>query len=309
MLRPVFLEDWWLNAATDGSWDAVTLQQGGRLIGWLPYARLRHMGFSTCGTAELTRLVYPLVDVTGSKSETVERERFKIESELIERLPEASCHRFMLSPNAGNALAWQAQGFDTHLEHTFIVDAHLSDSERWQQMRNKTRNVIRRAEEQLQAQPVDAGAFLREYRANLGAGVSAAHLNAVRLLTETALERGQGRALAAIAPGGGMQAAVLFVWDGTDYYYFLSTRNSNDAELGAVAMLVWNGLLDAWARKLRFDFDGVSSLGRMRFLQSFGGRPAVRVGVVRSTMAYMTRLMLRRMRDRARAGGHVPRFS
>lgn len=309
MRKPIFLEDWWLNAATDGSWDAVSVQQSGRVAGWLPYARTRHMGFSTFGSAPLTRLMYPLVDVGGSKSESVDRERFKIESDLIEQLPDASCHRFMLPPSGGSALAWQAQGFDTHLEHTFIVDAHLSDSDRWNQMRNKTRNVIRRAEEQLEARSVDAATFLREYRANLGSGLSPAHVAAVGLLTEAAIERGQGRALAAMASNGCPQAAVLFVWDTTDYYYFLSTRNSNDAELGAVAMLVWDGLQDAWTRGLRFDFDGVSSLGRMRFLQSFGGQLASRVGVVRANVAYLTRLMFRRMRDRARGGGYVPRFS
>lgn len=309
MRKSIFLEEWWLNAATDGSWDAVTVHQGGRIVGWLPYARMRHMGFSTYGFAPLTRLLYPLVDVSGSKSESADRERFKIESDLIERLPDASCHRFMLPPTGGNALAWQAQGFDTHLEHTFVVDAHLSDSDRWNQMRNKTRNVIRRAEEQLDARSLDPAAFLREYQANLGSGVSSAHVAAVRLLTEAALERGQGQALAAMTSDGQPQAAVLFVWDATDYYYFLSTRNSNAAELGAVAMLVWRGLLDAWTRGLRFDFDGVSSLGRMRFLQSFGGQLASRVGLVRANVAYLTRLMLRRVHDRARARGYVPRFS
>lgn len=298
-----------MNAATDGSWDAVSVEQGGRTLGWLPYTRSRHMGFSTCGFSPLTRLLYPLVDVSGSKSESADRERFKIESDLIARLPGASCHRFMLPPTGANALAWQAQGFDTHLEHTFVVDAHLSDSDRWSQMRNKTRNVIRRAQEQLEVRSIDAGAFIQEYQANLGSDLSPAHVAAVRLLTEAAIERGQGRALAAMASNGQPQAAVLFVWDATDYYYFLSTRNSTDAELGAVAMLVWDGLLDAWTRGLRFDFDGVSSLGRMRFLQSFGGRLASRVGVVRANAAYLTRLMLRRIRDRARAGGFVPRFS
>lgn len=309
MRKPVFLEDWWLSAATDGAWEAVTIEQGGRTVGWLPYARDRHMGFSTCGLAPLTRLLYPLTDVGGVKGESADRERFKIESDLIDRLPVASCHRFILPPTGGNALAWQAKGFDARLEHTFIVDADLSDTVRWQQMRNKTRNVIRRAKEHLQPRTVDPAEFVREYRDNLGTSVDAKHLGNVHRLAEAAMARGQGRALAAIGPTGRPQAAVFFVWDDSDYYYFLSTRNTTDAALGAVAMLVWNGLLDAWTRRLRFDFDGVSSLGRLRFLQSFGGRLASRVWVERGSAAYLARLMLRRMRDRLRVGGHAARFS
>lgn len=309
MRKPVFLQDWWLSAATDGAWDAVTIEQGGRTVGWLPYACNRHMGFSTCGLAPLTRLLYPLTDVGSVKGESADRERFKIESELIDRLPDASCHRFILPPCGGNALAWQAKGFETRLEHTFIVDAQLSDTVRWEQMRNKTRNVIRRAEEHLKPRTLDPAEFVREYQDNLGVGVSPGHLRNVHRLAESAMVHSQGRALAAVGSTGRPQAAVLFVWDESDYYYFLSTRNTIDAALGAVAMLVWNGLLDAWTRGLRFDFDGVSSLGRLRFLQSFGGRLANRIGVERGSAAYMTRLMLRRVRDRVRAGGHVARFS
>lgn len=66
--------------------------------------------------------------------------------------------------------------------------------------------------------------------------------------------------------------------DATDSWYFLPTRNSNDAELGAVAMLVWDGLLEAWTRRLRFDFDGVPRL-RARVATCLGfpilRRPAV----------------------------------
>jgi hypothetical protein len=307
--RPVFLEEWWLNAATDSQWNAATVTRNGRVVGWLPYAQSRNMGFSFCGQPPLVRLLCPQIEEFDGKLESVERERFHVECELIESLPPASCHRFMLPPHEGNALAWQAQGFDTTVEHTFVVDADVSDSDRWSQMRNKTRNSIRRAEKSLQVREIEAAEFSRHYEAILGDDVPGQNRTAARRLAAAAIERGHGRALAAVGQTGPVQAAVLFVWDSTDYYYFLSTRRENNAEPGAVSLLVWNGLLDAWQRKLRFDFDGVSSRGRLRFMQPFGGRLASRVCVERSSTAYATRLLLRRVRQRLRLGGPPPRFS
>lgn len=287
----------------------MTVERDGKLVGWLPYALSRHMGFSVCGQSPLVRLLCPQIEAFEGKLESAERERFHVECELIERLPAAACHRFMLPPHEGNALAWQALGFDTSVEHTFVVDAHVSDAERWSQMRNKTRNSIRRAEKAVQVREIDAAEFSRQYETILGNEVSSQEQAAARRLAASAIERGQGRALAAVGPTGPAQAAVLFVWDSTDYYYFLSTRREDNAEPGAVALLVWDGLLDAWKRGLRFDFDGVSSRGRLRFMQSFGGRLASRVCVERASTAYSTRLLLRRVRQRVRLGSHPPRFS
>lgn len=307
--RPVFVEDWWLNAATDSRWNAVTVEREGRVVGWLPYAQSRHMGFSYCGQLPLVRLLCPQVEAFEGKLESAERERFHVECELIESLPPASCHRFMLPPHEGNALAWQSLGFDTSVEHTFVVDACVSEADRWTQMRNKTRNSIRRAEKAVRVREIDAAEFSTQYESILGNEVPAHERLAARKLAAAALSRGQGRALAAVGQTGQAQAAVLFVWDSTDYYYFLSTRREDNAEPGAVALLVWDGLLDACRRGLRFDFDGVSSRGRLRFMQSFGGRLTSRVCVERATTAYATRLLLRRVRQRLRLGGHPPRFS
>lgn len=309
MSRDIFVEDWWLEAATDSQWSAVTVLKEGRVVGWLPYARSRRMGFPFCGQVPLVRLLYPQISLSSSKPESLDRERFHVECELIDRLPQASCHRFMLPPHAQNALAWQARGFSTRLEHTFIVEPHLSDTDRWHQMRNKTRSTIRRAAQRLQVLELGAPEFSNSYAAVLGNQVTPFELAATQKLVAAAIARRQGRALSAVGPGGRIHASVLFVWDSTDYYYFLSARQKDDVEPGAVAMLVWEGLQDAWRRGLRFDFDGVSSQGRLHFMQGFGGRLASRLCVERASTAYAARLLLRQARQRMRIGTHPPSFS
>lgn len=303
----IFLEDWWLDAATGGAWGAVSIERGGRLEAWLPYALFRKMGFSRCGIPLLSRLTFPMLQIDAPKGETFGRTRFQLETELIARLPRASSYEFILPPDDGNALAWQAQGFDARVMHTFVIDRDTTDAVMWMSMRSKTRNLIRRAEEALTARAMSADDFVRQYESNLV--VDAEHVACVRRLAHAVIERDQGRAMSAVDAEGRTHAAVLFVWDEHDYYYYLSTRNADLAELGAVGMLVWTGMTDAMSRGLRFDFDGVSNRNRLRFLQSFGGRLANRLVVTRGSAAYEARLLMRYLRGRLASNGPTERFS
>ena len=62
------------------------------------------------------------------------------------------------------------------------------------------------------------------------------------------------------------------------------------AALGAVDFLVWLGMADAMTRGRRFDFDGVSSPSRLRFLQSFGGQLSSRIVVTRRSLRLRRRV-------------------
>ena len=302
------MEDWWLDAATGGAWGAVRVERDGHLEGWLPYGTARAMGFSRCGLPPLTRLLFPVLQVTAPKGETLQRAHFQIESALIARLPGAASYEFVLPPDHGNALAWQAAGFDARVQHTFVIDAGASHDDLWRELRNKTRNLIRRASDALDLRPLTVEEFSREYGANLHGAVDAAHLASVRRIATSAIEREQGRALGAVDGDGRVHAAVVFVWDRADYYYYLSTRNAGHAALGAVSLLVWTGMMDAMTRGLRFDFDGVSSRARLRFLQAFGGRLASRIVVSRGSAAYEARMLLRRIRRHLTSRGSGERF-
>ena len=294
--RPIFQADWWLAAACPEAWGVVTNTQNGRVRGWLPYAVYRRDGFSWCGLPPLTRLAFPLLDLDAGKPETVGRARFHVESDLIRQLPMASVHEFVLPPDHGNALAWQVLGFDARIQHTFRIPPGTSTSTMWEQLNSKTRNLIRRAQEALQPRELDGATFASFYRTNLAGSISPSEAETVARLAEASISHGQGRAIAVFDAGGQSHAAALFVWDSEDYYYFLSTRDVDQAALGAVDLLVWLGMTDAMARGLRFDFDGVSSASRLRFLQSFGGGLANRIVVTRRSLAYEGRLLLRRWR-------------
>lgn len=297
MYRTIFHEDWWLDTVSGGNWGKVAAEKGGHIFGWLPFGTFKEQGMTACGTPPLTRVLYPVLSVDGKKSESLNRKSLAIMSEIIEQLPTAHYTHFVLGPCCPDALAWQMHGFRTRILHTFVIDTRRPQCDPWREMRDKTRNLIRRARERLTVTPLAPVAFRDFYAAHLE-GESYFDLNLIEKVHQTVDSRGQGRILAAFDEQGTMHAAVFFIWDQTDYYYFLSMRNRESAELGAVSLLVWQGIQDAQERGLRFDFDGVTNQQRLQFMLGFGGTIARRTIVEKGSLLFDARRHLRSFKER-----------
>src|SRR6202035_105800 len=94
----------------------------------------------------LTYFLGPAINEGEGSPNTRFLKRLEITRELLERLPRASwqyvkCHR-----GIADVIAFQELGFRTYVQFTHEVTPDRVDV-LWQQMRNKTRNVIRKAEE------------------------------------------------------------------------------------------------------------------------------------------------------------------
>jgi hypothetical protein len=105
-----------------------------------------------------------------------------------------------------------------------------------------------------------------------------------------ARDRRQCKIFAAMDDDGLTHATVAYIWDDRYAYYFLSSRNRDQAHLGAVSLLLWTGIKLAHSRGLWLDFDGgLIKHGRYKFLVAFGGQVANRFEVMRSTSLYQIR--------------------
>jgi hypothetical protein len=160
----------------------------------------------------------------------------------------------------------------------------------WCEMRDKTRNVIRRAQEILAVDTLDdPQAFMDFYEANLRARGTRSFYDrrvCTRLIA-ACLQRGAGRMLAAKDRAGRLQSAILTVWDRAMEYYFMSTRTP-DSHNGAISLMVWTAIQHAARAGLTFDMDGlhvknnrVSNLG---LFSGFGGVIRPRYIVRRSSL-------------------------
>jgi lipid II:glycine glycyltransferase (peptidoglycan interpeptide bridge formation enzyme) len=274
----VFQQQWWLDAVTGGQFGEVTVKADNTVVGWLPYFARRRWGFDVSPMPFLTHTLGPVI-TPGTGNAVNEFLRYNsITRQLLEKLPKLDHFRQVLPPGDSSALGFIEYGCHVRVQFTFIADCSDLDGA-WTSMRDKTRNLIRRAEEQ---NPVDAAGdldeFLRFYADNCRTRGKVNHYDDPR--TRIALSQAQARDQCRIylyrnRATRAVDAGIVVVWDSRYMYFLLSARRA-DAHSGAVSLLLWHAMREAQSRGIAMDFDGVISTGTYRFLSGFGGRLAHR---------------------------------
>jgi hypothetical protein len=284
----IFHQPWWLATVTGGIYGEAHVSLGGRTVGRFPYVMARVLGgHAVCGMPVLTHFLGPAIDEgQGAACNRILR-RAQITRDLLRQVPKSSGFWQKLHCGTPDTLAYQEQGYETSVQFTFEV-APAAATTLWQAMRDKTRNVIRRAEEQHMVQSLDDfDAFAALYIGNLARNRQRSYY-AAKLIADicaAAKAHGQGRVIGARTAGGQIAAAIFYIWDARSAYYLLSTRK-REATNGAVSLLIWHAMQDIAARGLIFDFEGVSTSGSALFFTGFGGLVAPRYVVSRFSLGH-----------------------
>jgi Acetyltransferase (GNAT) domain len=285
----LFHEHWWLSAVTGNKFDEVNVSSGGRTVGRLPFKVTRHGPFVALGMPEFTHVLGPVVDAGDGKPQAQLLRRVSIIDELIDQLPRFDHFMQAFDSSMADLPAFQNRGFDVRVQYTFRIDCRNDLDAIWAGMRDKTRNVIRRAEERYSVVEVDEPEkFLRYYADNLEKRrmKNSFDFTGFSALFSECRARNCGEVLAACQPDGTPMAMVFLVWGHGVMYYLLSSRTPGLADNGAVSLLLWKGTQHAHRRNLVFDLDGVISPGAWRFLSGFGGSLATRFVASRSGSLY-----------------------
>jgi hypothetical protein len=286
----IFHETWWLKIAGQDNYREVVASSDGALIGRLPYFHKTKLRWQTqLVMPMLTHVLGPalapeVVRNTSARS----MKPFSVTSDLIAQLPKASHVEFLLHRGITDTLAFRAAGFSTGVNFTVEI-APASTEVLWRQMRDKTRNVIRRAQECLTVVDLpDPLQFTGFYQENLQQrGLRNYYENEIcgQLIAEC-LRRGVGRLLAAVDPSGALQASIFTIWDHEVEYYYLSSRRLSSMN-GATSLLIWNAIQHASMNGLMFDMDGVNDTNLL-LVTGFGGTISPRYVVWRTTPAFRT---------------------
>lgn len=283
----IFHEPWWLDAASGGCWEEVTVSSGGRTVGRFPFVRKDRLGFRALLAPGLTHFLGPAVDEGNGGTVSRNLRRGEITRDLIEKLPpfgffDQNCHR-----GIPDALPFTQKDFSVFAFFTYEI-APAAEDKIWKGMRDKTRNVIRRAQEQTDLIDLEPAAFRALYDANLEKRGKAFnymfHDHALPAM-EAALHRGRGRVLGAQDKSGRTLAAIFYIWDDQTTYYLVTTRTP-DAHSGVVSRLIWEAIRESAAHGRIFDFDGVGTNGSVLFYTAFGGEVRPRYCIQRSTPIY-----------------------
>jgi hypothetical protein len=282
LVPTIFHEDWWLDAATTGNFEVAEVHADGLTVGRLPYSVTRRFGIKTIRLPVLTYFLGPAVLEGEGSVNTRFLKRLKITRELLEQLPSASWQYIKCHAGTPDVIAFQELGFRTHVQFTHEIAPNSSDH-LWQQMRNKTRNVIRKAQERFTVcELTDAGEFVHLFERNLQSKGVAVDIDSrvTRHIVATTLDRRRGRILAARDPQNRIAAASFCVWDGRATYYSLATRSS-DSGNSAASLLLWEEIQESARKGLTFDFAGLGTQGSVLLYSGFGATVHVRFAAVR----------------------------
>lgn len=296
LVPTVFHEPWWLEIATEGRVQFAEVSDGGRVVGRLPYLIKSRYGFASSNMPTLTHFLGPGInDGTGSAPNRFVK-RQSITRELLRKLPPLSSFRQKMHRGIQDALAFQAEGFNVNVQFTFEVPP-ASEAAIWKAMRDKTRNVIRRAGEQYEIEKTDdAEIYFHLSMRNLDAANIVANVDMVtcRKLAAKALELGRAHIWVARDQQGNAKSAIFCAWDSNAYYYVMSTRTA-DSGNGVVPLLLWHAMRSAASMNLVFDFDGIGSAGAILLYAGFGGNVSPRYITSKSTLPYKLMRQVRRL--------------
>ncbi len=286
LMPTVFHEPWFLDAATGGSYQEVTVSAAGRVVGRYPFtiARLpaRQM---LCGMPDLAHFLGPAIDAGEGAPVNRLLRHDGILRELLEKLPASSGVYHKLHRGTTNTLVFQELGYRTAVQFSYDIRP-APEQILWSGMRDKTRNVIRRAKEQHEVIDLDdPGLFLSTYKENLQQRGRTNYYDRLPAVCEQVVSRKRGRILAAIGADGKVAASIMYIWDMQAAYYLLSTRQLT-AGNGAISLLLWTAIQDTARRGLVFDFDGLAGPGSRVFYTGFGGSVVPRYIVSRYSLAH-----------------------
>ena len=293
--KSIFHQDWWLDAVAPSEWQEVTATRGDTIVGYLRYVERTRYGLSVCEMPKICRFLGPVVSVEAQKSEARSRAMHAIIKELLAPLAKHDHVKMVLDTGFTELSAFLASGYDVRVQPTLLLNCRQPLNVLWAGLRDKTRNLVRRAREDLCVREIaDVGQFVRLYDANLEGEASYFDVASLYRLHAAASARGQCKILATVDRDGFVHAAAFFVWDDTRVHYFLSTRNRQMAHLGAMSLLMWSGMELAHKLARDFDFDGgMVEDTKYKFLIAFGGTPANRFEVERSSPLYQAQRSIR----------------
>jgi hypothetical protein len=272
MRRTLFHEDWWLDAVCPGAWAEVEIKTDGVRTGYWRYTEAKRLGFRYSVLPPFTRFLDPvLTALPGTPSHRVLERAL---APLVEAMPRFEYFQTGLGPGWDDVLVFMRNEYGVRVHQTLVVDGSKGADAAFAGISKRTQTYLRRAKERLSvvASP-DPERFIAFYDANLRrrSEKNVLDFKTFAPLATACQDRGAGQILFAVGADGEPLAATFCVWDDHRTYKLLDTSHP-EGGAQAAALLWWVCMEDACRRGQPFDFDGIVTEGRLKFLSLFGGR-------------------------------------
>lgn len=267
----IFHQEWWLDAATDGAWEMLECAPRSGVTGRLPIHIRRYVGQPIICLPPWTRTLGPIMSQPAGKGTTLLRARYGVMEDLIRKLPAHRVFKQVFDPSITDLLAFQLNGFDLSVQYTFRLHDCANLGAIWRGLRDKTRNVIRRAAERFEVGiDMPASEFAAFYFAHCDTCPRHSQ-GRLEPLIRASVQHSAGTVLYC-TDRDDLAAAIFVVWDDVCVYFLVSARDERRAGNGAISLLLWEALKLAGRKGLIFDFDAFANRGGAMFISQFGGQ-------------------------------------
>ena len=271
----IFSQPWWLDAVAPGSWDKVTVENGGHVAARLPYVSRHKRGMTMLTMPPLTQTLGPwLRPYSGKYTNRLSKEK-QLMTELIEKLPKFDLFTQNFHHSITNWLPFYWQGFQQTTRYTYVLEDLTDLDSVWQAIRSNIKTDVRKARKQLSVRcdlGLDAFLDLNEMTFSRQGFSLPYSRDLVARLDRACEDRNCRRMFFAEDAQGRLHAAVYIIWDEKAAYYLMSGSDPELRNSGAMSLLMWEAIQYSATVTQTFDFEGSMLESVERFFRSFGAR-------------------------------------
>ena len=272
----VFCRRWWMDWATNESWQILGCFDKDRLIGAMPIWQVHVLGNQTLKIPPLTQVWGPVLVRRNAKYVKVQSDYTNILRALASTSSSWKDVSITMHHSIDNCLPFKWCGFKETIRYTYTLDCLTNTDEIWKETRENIRTDLRKAERNgIQVRddlPIKELVRIQKRTFQHQGLSSKSRTNITSRASSSAIDASRGKIFAAVDKQGNVHAAALLVWDDRCAYYLLGGSDPNLRNSGATSLLIWHMIKFSSNVSKRFDFEGSNIEPIERFFRSFGAR-------------------------------------
>lgn len=275
---PIFMHDWWLDAASlPFKWDVVLIENKSEILATLPFVIRKKFGFTLIRTPFLTPfsniwIQFPK-DLSPQKKLSYEKE---IIYQLINKLPSFSHLQIRLNPQINYSLPFVWKGFQSNIRYTNRLNDTTSIEKLYSFFKPSLKRNISKAQKIVSVSDTnDIKAFYSLFKMTFNRQNKKAPytLNTLSQIDTACDKKNARKIILAKDEEGNIHAGIYLVWDNQYVYYLMGGSNPKFRNSQALSLLMWHAIQFASKQKKSFDFEGSMIEPVERFFRSFGAKP------------------------------------
>jgi lipid II:glycine glycyltransferase (peptidoglycan interpeptide bridge formation enzyme) len=243
---PVFLKDWWLDAACGSSgWDVAVYENAGEIYGVMPYPVRKRWGMTSIAMPRITNFIGPWIKYPpDQKYASRLSHEMEVLRELVAQLPAFSFYRQRFHYSIKNWLPFYWAKFDQTTRYSYIVQLDSLDAV-FAGFKSNIRGKIRKAEKEVR---VSFDFSLKDFDRLHGMTFKRQGLQLpftfdyLQRLDNALDKNGSRKIFFAVDEQNRLHSAAYLTWDGTSSYLHMVGEDPELRNSGAGILLVWEAM-------------------------------------------------------------------